>query len=196
MQHGEIVEIFKAAGALTTGHFQLASGRHSGHYVQTAQLSQYPDRLETVLRARLADIAALGDVSMVFSPAIGALPIGQQLGLLLGCRALFAERDKENNLRLRRGFTIGEGDAILLVEDVMTTGGTLLELKKIADQHGAAIKGLFVLVNRSGMTEWEGVPMISVAEFSFPTYESGQCPLCGDGVLLTRPGTKAVIGRS
>ena len=100
----DLLPLLKEVGALREGHFQLASGSHSAHYVQVAQLSQYPARLQPLLLAAKHRIEALGNLDTVFYPAIGALPVGQQVGLALEKRAIFAERNKQNDMELRRGF--------------------------------------------------------------------------------------------
>ncbi len=184
------LEKVKEIGAIRQGHFQLASGKHSAHYVQVAQLTQYPYILDELLQDKLPDLQAL-DIDTVFSPAIGALPVGQQIGLALKARTLFAERNKDHIMELRRGFTLEQNEKLLLIEDVMTTGGTLKELKKIALDQGAEIRGVFTVVNRSGQNTWEGIPIHSLVDLVFPTYTLEECLLCKQNIPLDKPGTKA-----
>ena len=188
----EIMELLKEVGAIKEGHFQLASGRHSGHYVQCAQLGQYPNKLHSVIEERVDQLNALGSIDTVFFPAIGALQVGQQLGLALNKRAVFAERNADNEMELRRGFSINEGENLLLAEDVITTGGTLKETLKFAEEKNANILGVFCIINRSGQTEWNGLPLISVIDVNFPTYAPDEIPAAMADIPLYRPGTKKV----
>ena len=185
-----ILETLREVGALKEGHFKLASGRHSGHYVQVAQLSQYPAKLHPLLESAKDRIASLGQIDTVFFPAIGALPVGQQLALALGKRAVFTERDAENKMQLRRGFEINEGESLLLAEDVITTGGTLKEIRPMAEAMNAKIAGVFCVINRSGQTTWEGLPLISVIDLVFPTYAADELPEELAKIPVYRPGTK------
>lgn len=192
MSSQNLLSLLKEVGALREGHFQLASGRHSAHYVQVAQLSQYPARLQPLLAGAVPRIRALGGIDAVFFPAIGALPVGQQLGLALERRAIFAERNKQNEMELRRGFEIHPGEKILLVEDVITTGGTLKEIVKMVDAAGAEVVGVFCIINRSGQPDWQGYPLISLIDLSFPTYAPDELPPELAKIPVYRPGTKSV----
>jgi orotate phosphoribosyltransferase len=188
----EIIELLKDVGAIKEGHFQLASGRHSGHYVQCAQLGQYPEKLQGLLEGVSERINNLGAIDTVFFPAIGALQVGQQLGLALKKRAIFAERNANNEMELRRGFEIHEGESLLLAEDVITTGGTLKETLKFAEEKNAKIVGVFCIINRSGKSDWQGLPLISVVDLDFPTYAEDEVPEELARIPLYRPGTKKV----
>lgn len=190
MTQSDLLPILKEVGALREGHFLLASGRHSAHYVQTAQLSQYPDKLQPLLESAKPALAELGDIDTVFFPAIGALPVGQQLALALGKRAIFAERNKQNDMELRRGFELHAGEKILLAEDVVTTGGTLKEIIGMAAEAGAEVVGVFCVINRSGESTWQGLPLISLIEVNFPTYAEGEVPEELAAIPVYRPGTK------
>lgn len=192
MPHSDFLSLLKDVGALREGHFQLASGRHSAHYVQVAQLSQHPALLQPLLKGIKPEIDALGQIDSVFFPAIGALPVGQLLGLALEKRAFFAERNKSNEMELRRGFEIKKGEKLLLAEDVITTGGTLKEIVKMVEAAGAEIIGVFCIINRSGKDTWEGYPLISLIELTFPTYAPGELPPELEEIPVYRPGTKTV----
>lgn len=187
-----MLTLLKEVGALKEGHFKLASGRHSGHYVQVAQLSQYPARLMPLLREARPALEALGPVDTVFFPAIGALPVGQLVGCALEKRAVFAERNARNEMELRRGFEIREGENLLLVEDVITTGGTLFEIKKMAEAKNARIRGVFCIINRSGSDTWDGLPLVSLLNIQFPTYAPDDVPEALAAIPVCRPGTKSV----
>jgi orotate phosphoribosyltransferase len=190
MNSSDLLPILKEVGALREGHFLLASGRHSGHYVQTAQLSQYPDRLQPLLESAKPLLEPLGRIDTVFFPAIGALPVGQQLALALGTRAVFAERNKQNDMELRRGFELRAGERILLAEDVVTTGGTLKEIISMVSDAGAEVAGVFCVINRSGQDTWQGLPLISLVNVDFPTYAEDEVPEALAAIPVNRPGTK------
>lgn len=192
MSTPDLLPLLKEVGALREGHFQLASGRHSAHYVQVAQLSQYPALLQPLLLGAKAEIEALGQIDTIFYPAIGALPVGQQLGLALEKRAIFAERNKQNEMELRRGFAIKPGERLLLVEDVITTGGTLKEIIKMVEAAGAEVIGVFCIINRSGKSDWQGYPLISLIDLTFPTYAPDELPPELADIPVYRPGTKSV----
>ncbi|MGA0334110.1 MAG: orotate phosphoribosyltransferase [Kiritimatiellia bacterium] len=192
MPTSDLLSILKDVGALREGHFQLASGRHSAHYVQVAQLSQYPAILFPLLKEAQPGLEALGEIDTVFFPAIGALPVGQLLGMALEKRSIFAERNKQNEMELRRGFEIRPGEKILLVEDVITTGGTLKELLPMVQAAGAEILGVFCIINRSGKATWQDYPLISLIDLEFPTYAPGEIPPELAAIPVYRPGTKSV----
>jgi orotate phosphoribosyltransferase len=192
MQDSDLLSVLKDVGALREGHFQLASGRHSAHYVQVAQLSQYPALLLPLLENAKPDLQALGEIDTVFFPAIGALPVGQLLGLALEKRSIFAERNKQNQMELRRGFEIHPGEKILLAEDVITTGGTLKEIVNMVEEAGAEVLGVFCIINRSGKSTWQDYPLISLIDLTFPTYAPEEIPPELSAIPVYRPGTKAV----
>lgn len=190
MSSSELLSILKDVGALREGHFLLASGRHSAHYVQVAQLSQYPARLQALLETAKPELEQLGPIDTVFYPAIGALPVGQQVGLALNARAIFAERNRQNQMEMRRGFELRSGDKVLLVEDVITTGGTLKEIVGMVEAAGAEVLGVFCIINRSGIDTWQGFPLVSLLDLSFPTYAPDEVPPELAAIPVYRPGTK------
>lgn len=189
----DTVEFLKEYGALEEGHFQLASGRHSGHYVMKGKLVQYPRLISEMLQAKEEAFAALGPIDLVLSPAIGGIPVGQQVAEKLNCRHIYSERDNENNMILKRGFEIKKGERVLMVEDVITTGGTLGEIEHFAQDQGGEVAGVFVLVNRSGKENWESYPILSCLEVVFPTYDPSELPSELEAIEVHRPGTKKVI---
>ncbi len=186
----EILDVLKEHDALKTGHFVLASGKHSGHYFQVAMLTQHPRVLQDLIRSPLDSWA--GNVAVVLSAAVGGIPVGQQVALHVGCRSIFAERNEKNRMILKRSFAIQPGEKILMVEDVITTGGTLDELNPLVEEHGGEIVGVFTVVNRSGKSTWNQLPIASVVACEFPVYDPADCPLCREGVPAHRPGTKKV----
>jgi orotate phosphoribosyltransferase len=197
MQSDEkVLDILRECEALKEGHFVLASGKHSGHYVQVGQLCQYPDKLETVLRETTKDFADLEFTTFV-SAAIGGITVGQQLALVHGKRHVFCER-KDNVMLLRRGFNFKPGEKVVLVEDVMTTGGTVKEIWKIVAAAGADIVGIFALVNRSATTEerWEGTKFVRAINLQFPVFEADQVPEALAAIPVSRPGSKKITEKA
>jgi len=188
----ETADLLKAYGALVEGHFQLASGRHSGHYVKKGQLIQYPAQLQEMINQRVDAMRGLGRIDVVLSPAVGGIPVGQQVGLALNARTIYAERGADNELELKRGFSIEPGERVLMVEDVITTGGTLEELEQFVGKFGGEVAGVFVVVNRSGRDEILGHPMVSCMDIVFPTYAPDEVPAELAAIPAVRPGTKKV----
>lgn len=188
----ETIEFLKKFGALEEGHFLLASGRHSAHYVKKAKLIQHPWVVQDLIENAVPDLRALGKIDVVLSPAVGGIPVGQQTGLALRSRTIYAERNPANQLELKRGFEILPGERVLMVEDVITTGGTLVELEEFIRAIGAEIAGTFVIVNRSGLTELMGKPVVSCMDIIFPTYAPDEVPPELEAIPVVRPGTKRV----
>ncbi|MFV1995211.1 MAG: orotate phosphoribosyltransferase [Verrucomicrobiales bacterium] len=188
----ETIALLKGYGAIEEGHFLLASGKHSNFYVKKGQLVQHPFELQQMIEQRVEALRALGAIDVVFSPAMGGVPVGQQVGLALRARAIYSERNADNAMELKRGFEIAAGERVLLVEDVITTGGTLMELMDFIRQRGGELAGVFVLVNRSGKIELGGVPVVSCMEIDLPVYEADAVPDWLREVPVVRPGTKRV----
>lgn len=170
----EVLEIFTRTRALLRGHFVLRSGLHSGHYFQCARVCEdlsAVTRLAGLLLAKLAGIK----FTTVLAPAMGGLVIGQEVARQAGARFIFAE--KENNvLVLRRGFTLAPGERVLIVEDVVTRGGRVVESLAIARAAGGEPVAVAMLVDRSSGTTRFDVPAVSLLELSFPTYPADQVP--------------------
>ena len=189
----EAIELLKEYGAIEQGHFVLASGKHSAYYVKKGRLVQHPWELQRMIEQRVPEMRALGPIDVVLSPAMGGVPVGQQVGLAVHARTIYAERNPENNqLELKRGFEIRPGERLLLVEDVITTGGTLLELTDFIESQGGEVAGVFVVVNRSGKTTVGDYPVVSCMELQFPVYEAGEIPDSLRAIPAVRPGTKKV----
>jgi orotate phosphoribosyltransferase len=186
----ELLTLFHQSGALLDGHFRLSSGLHSPGYLQCALVLQYPQHAEA-LGAALADRTRELQPTLVLSPALGGVVIGQEVGRALGVRALFAER-QDGALVLRRGFTIAEADRVLVVEDVLTTGGSTRETMQVARAAGGQVVGVASVVNRSAGAARFDVPFASLLEMSLPTYEPDQCPLCANGLPVIKPGSRPV----
>jgi orotate phosphoribosyltransferase len=186
----DTVALLASHGALATGHFKLASGLHSGHYVMKGKLVQYPGIVAELIAGVADQLEALGTIDVVLSPAIGGIPVGQQVAHHLGCRHVFSERDAHNEMVLKRGFEISSGDRVLLVEDVITTGGTLGELLHFVQDQGAEVAGVYVVVNRSGSPRWNDYPVVASMEIVFPTYPEDAIPPELAAIPVTKPGTK------
>lgn len=185
----EILDIFKRTQALQEGHFILRSGMHSAHYFQCAQVCQHLDAVGRLAVLLLDKIRAAGlKFETVLAPAMGGLVIGQELARIAGARFIFAE--KENSvLVLRRGFRMRPGESVLVVEDVVTRGGRVLECLEIIRQVQATCVGVGMLVDRSGGTSSLGITALSLLELSFPTYPADAIPEWLAQVPLTKPGS-------
>jgi len=184
-----ILDLFRRVGALLEGHFRLTSGLHSPGYLQCALVLQHPREAEACgaeIAGRVRDLAP----QVVLSPAIGGIVIGQEVARALGVRALFAER-QEGMLTLRRGFSLNPGERVLVVEDVVTTGGSTRETIDVARAAGAAVVGAAAIIDRSGGSQSVGVPFHALARVSLPTYQPDACPLCADGIPVVKPGSRA-----
>lgn len=174
-----IVEILKEAGVLLEGHFLLTSGRHSAKYLQCARIfknTKYSEELCADLAAKFA-----GDnIQLVIGPAMGAVQMAYEVSRQIGCENFFTERE-EGNMTLRRGFTIEHGQRVLVVEDVVTTGGSVREVIDIVREHGGVVAGVGVVVDRTDGKIDFGVPLKSVISLDVESWEAGECPLCRAG---------------
>ena len=184
-----ILERFRAAGALLEGHFRLTSGLHSPGYLQCALVLQHPADAEACGRALAKQVRSLG-ATVVLSPALGGIVIGHETGRALGVRAIFAER-QEKALTLRRGFTLEPGERVLVVEDVVTTGGSTRETIAVARTAGAEVVGAAAIIDRSGGQQRLDVPFRALASVALPTYEVDDCPMCARGEPIVKPGSRA-----
>jgi len=184
----QVLTRFRERGALLEGHFRLSSGLHSPNYLQCALVLQHPADAEGCGRAVAAKLPDVG-ATVVLSPALGGLIIGHEVARALGVRAIFAER-ADGVLTLRRGFTLGADDRVVVVEDVVTTGGSTRETMEVARQWGATVVAAAAVINRSGTASPVGVPFAALAEFSPPTYQAEQCPLCAQGLPVVKPGSR------
>ena len=186
-----LLDLFRRSGALLEGHFRLTSGLHSPGYLQCALVLQHPAHAEALGRA-IAENTRMLRPTIVLSPALGGIVIGHEVARALGVRAVFAER-QDGALLLRRGFTVGESDRALVVEDVLTTGGSTRETMQVATASGAQVVGVASIVDRSGGTVSFEVPFHSLIEVALPTYEPDKCPLCAQGLPVVKPGSRAVL---
>ena len=183
-----ILDRFRRAGGLLEGHFRLTSGLHSSGYLQCALVLQHPPEAEACGAALADRVRGLG-ARVVLSPALGGIVIGQEVGRALGIRAVFAER-QDGRLTLRRGFSLEPGEKVLVVEDVVTTGGSTRETIDVARTAGAVVVGAAAIIDRSGGGQRLDVPFHSLAQVSLPTYEPESCPLCLAGQPVVKPGSR------
>ncbi|MBW8712526.1 MAG: orotate phosphoribosyltransferase [Acidobacteria bacterium] len=189
MDSDAVLDLFRRSGALLEGHFRLSSGLHSDRYFQSALVLQYPEfagALGEALGERVAHLQA----TAILSPALGGIVIGQEVGRALGVRAMFAER-VDGKLTLRRGFTLSPADRVVVVEDVVTTGGSTRETIDVANAAGATVSGAAALVDRGGDSAHVPVPLFSLVQMLVPTHEPESCPLCAKGIPVTKPGSRA-----
>ena len=191
MTRDELIDLFRRSGALLDGHFRLSSGLHSTGYLQCALVLSQPADAEALGRA-LADRVRPLRPTVVLSPALGGIVIGQEIGRALRVRAIFAER-QDGALMLRRGFMIAESDRVLVVEDVLTTGGSTRETMNVAAAAGGHVVGVASIVDRSGGAVRFDVPYESLLAMNLPTYQPDACPLCAQGLPVVKPGSRPVL---
>lgn len=191
MEQNHALSLFRRAGAYLEGHFQLSSGLHSTGYMQSALVLSHPGDAKEFGRALAAGAKALAP-TVVLSPALGGVIIGHEVAAALGVQALFVERGAPPNhaLTLRRGFRLGPGDRVLVVEDVLTTGKSTRETMEVARAAGADVVGVVAIADRSGGAIDLGVPHKALITVSLPTVEAAECELCKQGVPVTKPGSR------
>ena len=187
-----ILDMFRATGAYLNGHFRLTSGLHSPAYLQCALVLQHP-RYATELGGLLAgELRKLVDepVGLVVSPALGGLIIGHEVARALGARFIFTERDENKKMTLRRGFAVAPGEAVLVVEDVVTTGGSTRDVVDVLRAAGARPLAAGSIVDRSGGHADVGTPRVALVTLEVVAYDAGECPLCAQGVPVVKPGSR------
>jgi orotate phosphoribosyltransferase len=193
LNSAEIVNEFKATGALLEGHFQLTSGLHSTVYLQCARVLQYPEKAEKFGREIASHFADQG-IQLVASPAIGGIVIGHEVARALGARFVWTEREA-GQMTLRRGFSIQAGEKTLIVEDVITTGGSTRETVSCLQQAGANVLGAASIIDRSGGDADVGVPRIALATLKVLSVEPTVCQACEIGEPVIKPGSRKVSGQ-
>jgi len=190
------MQLFRETGAYLKGHFRLTSGLHSNEYLQCALVLRYPNiagRFGVQLAARLPDS------DIVVSPAIGGLIIGHEVARAKSAKAhgdtkgvpfLFTERDADGKMTLRRGFSIQNGETAIVIEDVVTTGGSTREVIALLTAAGAQVVGAGSVIDRSGGRADLGVPRVALATLDAVTYPPEDCPLCKQGLPVVKPGSR------
>jgi orotate phosphoribosyltransferase len=187
----QLLDMFRRSGALLEGHFRLSSGLHSSGYLQSALVLQHPADAQRLGEA-LADRVRHLRPSVVLSPALGGLIIGYEVARALGVRSIFVER-QDGVFVLRRGFALSETDRVLVVEDVVTTGGSTRETIQAAVAAGAQVVGVASIVDRGGSAAQFDAPYESLLQIELPTYQPDACPLCARGLAVVKPGSRPVV---
>ena len=186
----EILDIFRQTNALLDGHFLLTSGLHSPNYFQCAKVLQYPKYLH-LFAGEIAKHFEYSEIELVVSPAVGGVVVGTEVGRMLGVRTIFGEREG-NEMKLRRGFEIKKGERVLVVEDVVTTGGSVLEIIQLVKAAGATLAGVGYIVDRSnGKVDFDA-KMFPVLKLEVIAYQPDQCPLCASGSTAIKPGSRGL----
>lgn len=189
MSTSELLDIFKSTGALLDGHFRLTSGRHSNTYFQCAKVLQHPEHLGTVCSMIARHFSGKG-VETVISPAIGGIVVGTEVGRQIGVKTIFAER-KDGAMTIRRGFTLEPNERVLVIEDVITTGGSVAEVIALVKEAGATLVGVGSVVDRSNGRVRLADDQISVLSMEVISYTPEECPLCKENVPIDAPGSRA-----
>ena len=192
-QADSVLELFRSTGAYLEGHFRLTSGLHSAEYLQCALVLQHPaaaERLGRWLAQELRTVAP-GKIALVASPALGGLIIGHEVARALGTRFLFTERDAATGkMTLRRGFTVAPGETAVVVEDVITTGGSTADVIGVLRAAGGRVEAAGSIVDRSGGRADVGVPRVALATLQVAAHHMEECPLCARGIPLAKPGSR------
>jgi len=190
-----VLDLFQETGAYLKGHFRLTSGLHSPEYLQCALVLQHPRHAETLGKAlaqAISTLAGVPKIDTVVSPAMGGLIIGHEVARALGARHIFTERDAERKMTLRRGFAVQPGEAAVVIEDVITTGGSSAEVVKLLRAAGANVVAAGSIIDRSGGRAELGVPRKALATLNVLTWEPAVCPLCAEGQPVVKPGSRPV----
>lgn len=185
----EIKKIFIDSGALLEGHFRLTSGRHSDRYIQCARVLMEPN-YTAALCGHLAEAFKEDAVDVVVGPAMGGIVISYEMARQLGVPSLFTER-VDGKMTLRRNFTIAPGQKVLVVEDVVTTGGSVKEVIDIVRENGGVVVGVALLVDRSNGKVDLGARVEACLSMDVKSYEEEECPLCKAGLPIIKPGSRA-----
>jgi orotate phosphoribosyltransferase len=188
MTEDKVLSLMKELGALHNGHFLLSSGLHSDTYFQCARILQFPDlarELGAAMAARFQDTPH----DLVVSPAMGGILIGHEVARALGRRFVFSER-KDGVMMIRRGFEIAKGEKVVIAEDVVTRGTSLLEVVKCVEDAGGVVTGLTSIIDRTGGDVELPLPLHALARVTVETFDPHACPLCAEGVPVVKPGSR------
>ena len=191
MNNNDYIEIFKNSGALLEGHFVLTSGRHSASYFQCAKLLQYPKYLE-LFSNKIVDHFKDNEIDLVMSPAVGGIVLGTEVGRLLKKRSVFAERIN-GKMAMRRGFEIKANDKVLIVEDVITTGGSVKEVMNLVKDFGGSIVGVGAIVDRSSGEVVLHDNQLSLASLKVNSYDSNEVPSELASLPVEKPGSRSLV---
>jgi orotate phosphoribosyltransferase len=188
-----VLELFRETGAYLQGHFRLTSGLHSGEYLQSALVLRHPAAAEKLGRLLAADLRKMipATPTVVVSPALGGLIIGHEVARALGTPFLFTERDPDTRqMSLRRGFSVQPGDTAVVVEDVITTGGSTRDVIEVLTQAGARVLAAGSIIDRSGGRAEVGVPRVALATLQVAAHYPQECPMCRQGIPAVKPGSR------
>ena len=188
MTNEQILKIFKDTGVMLEGHFLLTSGRHSDKYMQCAKLFQNADISEMFAKELAAKFSG---VELVAGPAIGGIILAYEVSRQLGVPNIFAER-QNGEMTLRRGFSVPKGAKVLVVEDVVTTGGSVKEVVALLQSLGAEVVGVGSIVDRSNGNVDFGVPFEAVLSMEVVSYDAQDCPICKTGIPAVKPGSRNI----
>ena len=192
----DLATVLREVGALQEGHFLLSSGRHSDRYIEKFALLMRPRETEQVCRG-FAERFANAGVETVAGPTTGGILLAFEVARQLGVRAVYAERAEGGVGReFRRGAAFRPGERVLVVDDILTTGGSVRDTLAALERHGVEVVGVGVLVDRSGGQVDFGVPLVPLLALDIATYDRADCPLCRNGVPLVKPGTTVQPGMS
>jgi orotate phosphoribosyltransferase len=190
------MQVFRETGAYLTGHFRLTSGLHSNEYLQCALVLETPaiaERLGRELAGMINAEMIKESPALVVSPAIGGLIIGHEVARALGARFMFTERDAAGKMTLRRGFSVRAGETAVVIEDVVTTGGSTREVIELLQASGAKVAGAGSIIDRSGGRADLGVPRVALATLNVTSWTAEDCPLCREGVAIEKPGSRLAL---
>lgn len=190
MTETEVKQLFIETGAILEGHFLLTSGLHSPLYVEKFQVLQYPKHTEK-LCAAMAERFKNDNIELVVGPVTGGVILAHEVGKHLNTRAIFTEREN-GKMTLRRGFVIEKNQRVLIVEDIVTTGGSVQEVVDVVREHGGIPVAVGMLVDRSGGKVDFGIPAQALLHLTVPTYEAENCPLCQNNVPITKRGSRKI----
>jgi orotate phosphoribosyltransferase len=188
-----VLDLFQQTGAYLTGHFRLTSGLHSPEYLQSAIVLSWPQHAETLgreLASRILGLLEEKNIALVMAPALGGLIVGHEVARALGVPFLFTERDADRKMSLRRGFTLKPGDRVVVMEDVITTGGSTKEVIDIVRAAGAIPVAAGSIIDRSGGAVDLGIPRAALETLNVVAYSPEDCPMCKAGQPVVKPGSR------
>jgi orotate phosphoribosyltransferase len=192
-QAESVLDLFRTTGAYLEGHFRLTSGLHSPNYLQCALVLRHPPAAEDLGRRLAAELRTIvtEPLSLVVSPALGGLIIGHEVARALGTPFLFTERDPETRkMLLRRGFTVQPGQTAVVVEDVITTGGSTRDVIDTLRAAGVRVLAAGSIIDRSGGAADLGIPRVALATLQVAAHRPEECPLCREGIPVVKPGSR------
>lgn len=188
MTEEKILTLMEELGALHSGHFLLSSGLHSDRYFQCARILQFPE-LARELGAAMGNFFTDNATDLVVSPAMGGILIGHEVARAVGRRFVFTER-KDGRMMIRRGFSLEKGEKVIIAEDVVTRGTSLLEVIKVVEDAGGQVIGLTSIIDRTSGEVELPLPLHSLARVVVQTWEADHCPLCAEGKEIVKPGSR------